>query len=124
MQIAPRSGRFPTLGALGGSQGGIQQDRGCLVIAPGSKAQMHVDILPHTFNLGPSKQQRGRQQAVAGQGWVALPAPATHSTAGWDTSGLGGQSQDHGGVDTASAPHSNPPFRVAPNTETLLKTGP
>ena len=110
MQIAPRSGRFPTLGALGGSQGGIQQDRGCLVIAPGSKAQMHVDILPHTFNLGPSKQHRGRQQAVAGQGWVALPATATHSTACWVASGLGGQSQDHGGVDTASAPHSNPPF--------------
>lgn len=59
-----------------------------------------------------------------GRAWVALPAPATHSTAGWDSSGLVGRSRDHGGVDTASAPHSNPLFRVAPNTETLPKTGP
>ena len=94
MQIAPRSGGFPTLGALGGSQGGIRQDRGCLVTAPGSKAQMHVDTLPHAFSSGLTRQRRGRQRAVAGPGWVALPAPVTHSTVGWDTRGLGGRSQD------------------------------
>lgn len=97
MQIAPRSGGFPTLGALGGSQGGIQQDSGCLVIAPDSKAQMHVDTLPHAFSSGPTRQRRGHRHAAAGQGWVALPAPATHSPAGWDTRGLQGRSQDLGG---------------------------
>lgn len=93
--------------------------------SPGFKG---TDARRHT----PTCLQLGAKQAAAWPpascGWaglgVALPAPATHSTAGWDTSGLGEQSQDHGGVDTASAPHSNPTFRVAPNTETLPKTGP
>lgn len=84
----PQEWWIPNSWGLGGSQGGIRQDSGCLVIATGSKAQMHVDTLPHAFSLGPTRQQRGHRHAVAGQGWVALPAPATHCPAGWDTRGL------------------------------------